>query len=148
MWSNRHLSRGNPIASEAAESTTESRSTAWTSIPGKWWARNRGRLPPPTPMHTAHGRNSVLSAAVRHCRRSGLFWLWPITAAAAQHAHLVHFLVDVTSYHCVVIAMHWRLHCTNKDSAIASRALWFRPSTLSHLSVMHIAAVLRLPQTV
>ena len=38
------------------------------------------------PTQTAQGRNSVLSAAVRHCRRRGLFWLCPITAAAA-HAH-------------------------------------------------------------
>lgn len=78
-----HLSQGKPMASVAAASTTGSRSTAWTSMPGKWCARKSGRLPPPVPMHSAQGRNSVLSAAVRHRRRSGLFWLCPITAAAA-----------------------------------------------------------------
>ena len=37
------------MAEVAASITTGSSSTASTSAPLKWWARNKGRLPPPRP---------------------------------------------------------------------------------------------------
>ena len=79
-----------PMPFVAASSTSGSSSTASTSSPGQWCARNIARLPPPSPIQSARrvcaGSPVAELRCARHARCTSSCQL-PMTAAAAR-AHL------------------------------------------------------------